>query len=145
MFTKAKICILKRGWIDFLVPEPCTPRFARQLFIDDEQLKWLLTTGWDQIRLLRDEDEIAPGIRSWFAGSHHRSSMGVEIDTPKGVVIFSDAFFRYENIDKNIPIGVCECLEEALKTHDRVRRNASIILPFLDPEIWVRHPGGIIA
>lgn len=145
LFTKAQICILKRGWIDFMAPEPYSPRFSRQLFIDDEQLRWLITEGWDQIRLLGDEDEIAPGIRSWFAGSHHRSSMAIEIETSKGIVIFSDAFFRYENLDKNVPIGVCECLEEALRTHDRVRRRASIVLPFIDPEIWLRHPGGIVA
>jgi glyoxylase-like metal-dependent hydrolase (beta-lactamase superfamily II) len=145
LFTKAKICILKRGWVDFMAPEPFAPRFSRQLFIDDEQLKWLVTTGWDQIRLLQDEDEIAPGVRSWFAGSHHRSSMAIEIETAKGLVIFSDAFFRYENLEKNIPIGVCECLEEALRTHDRVRRHASIVLPFIDPEIWVRYPDGVVA
>jgi len=145
LFTKAKICILRRGWIDFMAPEPYVPRFSRRLFIDDEQLKWLVTEGWDQIRLLQDEDTIAPGIRSWFAGSHHRSSMAIEIDTAKGTVIFSDAFFRYDNLDKNIPIGVCECLEEALRTHDRVRRCASLVLPFVDPEIWIRYPDGIVA
>ena len=54
-------------------------------------------------------------------------------------------FFRYENLEKNIPIGVCESMEEAYRTHDRVRRSGAIVLPMLDPEVMARYPDGRVS
>ena len=144
-FTNAQICLLRRGWIDFMAPEPYSPQLPREIFIPSEQLAWLVTSGWSQVKLLEDEDEIAPGIRSWFAGAHHRSTMAVEIDTEKGTVIYTDAFFRYANIEENIPIGVCENQEEVFRTYDRVRKRAHIILPAIDPDVFKQHPDGVVA
>ena len=41
--------------------------------------------------------------------------MAMEIDTEKGTVIYTDAFFRYANIEENIPIGVCQNWEAAFE------------------------------
>jgi glyoxylase-like metal-dependent hydrolase (beta-lactamase superfamily II) len=145
LFSKAEICMLRRGWMDFMAPDPYTPQLPRPITIDSDQLKWLVTDGWAQVRLLHDEDEPAPGIRTWFAGSHHRSTMAVEIETERGLVLYSDAFFRYENLEKNAPIGVCESMEEAYRTYERVRKSGAIVLPMLDPEVLVRYPGGRVS
>ncbi len=142
LFTKAQICILRRGWVDFMAPEPYCPKLPRPITIDPEQLKWLVTDGWNQVRLLDDEAEPAPGIRTWFAGTHHRSTMAVEIETDDGLVIYSDAFFRYENLEKKIPIGGGESMEEAYRAYDRVRKTGAIILPMLDPDVMARYPDG---
>ena len=69
----------------------------------------------------------------------------MEIDTEKGTVIYTDAFFRYANIEENIPIGVCQNWEEAFRTYDRVRKRADIILPAIDPDVFKRHPKGVVA
>src|SRR5690349_12473623 len=42
LFTKAQICILRRGWVDFMAPEPYCPQLPRPITIDPEQLKWLV-------------------------------------------------------------------------------------------------------
>src|SRR5438067_621740 len=42
VFTNAQICILRRGWLDFMAPEAYTPQLPRPITIDPEQLKWLV-------------------------------------------------------------------------------------------------------
>jgi hypothetical protein len=36
-------------------------------------------------------------------------------------------------------------LEETMKAYDRIRREAKILLPAYDPDVFKRHPGGVIA
>jgi glyoxylase-like metal-dependent hydrolase (beta-lactamase superfamily II) len=145
LFTKAQICILRRGWVDFMAPDPFSPQQPRQVVFSKEGLCWLLSEAWERVRLLEDEDEVLSGIRTWFSGVHHRSSMAIEIDTEKGVVLFSDSFLRYANIEKNVPIGLAESLSEAYRSYARIRKTADILLPILDPEVGVRHPNGLVA
>ena len=60
-------------------------------------------------------------------------------------MIASDAFFRYENVEQNRPLGINESMEEALVAYDRIRREADILLPLYDPRVFERHPGGRVA
>jgi len=143
LFPKAKICISKRGWIDFHAP-----RFShgpRRTMIPDEILVYLDTTAWNRVRLLEDEDTIVPGIRTFWTGVHHRSSIAICVDTKKGLVIFSDSVFKYDNIEKNIPLGLSESLDECAVAYERIRREAEILVPAYEPEVMKRHPNGVIA
>ena len=145
LFPRAQICLLKRGWVDFHAPaHRCFDQF-RPLFIPDHILRHLVTEAWPRVRLLEDEDEVIPGIRTFFAGVHHRSSMGVCIETARGKAIFSDSFFKFRNVEENIPVGYIENLEEAYSTYERVRKESKLLIPAFDPEIFVRYPGGVIA
>jgi hypothetical protein len=145
LFTKAEICILERGWIDFHAPKHRYLDPFRYVAIPKEVLAHLVTDAWPRVRLLKDEDEILPGIRTFFAGVHHRSSLAVAIDTAKGTVIYSDSFFKFRNIEENIPVGYVENLEEAFLTYERIRREAKILIPGFDPDIFKRYPGGHVA
>lgn len=145
LFPNAQICFLKRGWIDFHAPPHRYSDSARVLCIPDDILKHLVTDYWPRVRLLEDEDEILPGIRTFFGGVHHRSSLCVRIETKKGPVIFSDSFFKFRNVEENIPVGYVENLEEAYTTYERVRREGKLLIPAFDPEIFERYPGGIVA
>ncbi|MEM4311888.1 MAG: hypothetical protein QXX95_05810 [Nitrososphaerales archaeon] len=145
IFKKAKICISRKGWIEEIVAPKFKFHVPRELRIPNKILFHLLTEAWDRLYLLEDEEEVLPGIKAFWVGVHHRSSIAISIDTDKGKVIASDCFFKYKNIEENIPIGVMESFEEYVKAYDRIRREADILLPLYDPEVLSRYPNGEIA
>ncbi|AEV85067.1 hypothetical protein ACWT_4043 [Actinoplanes sp. SE50] len=143
-FDNAVICISERGWRHFHTTHR-HPHDDRSTSLPDEILVPLVTTAWPRVRLLADEDEVAPGIRTWWAGAHHRASVVVEVDTESGVVAISDAYFHLENVEQDHPIGITENIYEALAVHERVRRTAAIVLPLYDPKNFARFPDGRVA
>jgi len=94
MFSEAKICISRRGWIEDFQASFYHLHVPRHLRIPPEVNAYLQNEGWEKVRLLGDEEEIQPGLRVFWAGVHHRSSLAVCIDTEKGTVILTDAFFQ---------------------------------------------------
>jgi len=81
----------------------------------------------------------------FWAGVHHRSSMAVAIETSKGEVIITDSFFKYGNIESNRYLGVMESMIEANTTWTRICKEADLFASIYDPEVFVRHPNGILA
>lgn len=144
-FPNAKICLLKSGWVHYQTTHR-HPHDSRGAFSRDT-LVHLVTDWWDRVVLLDDEDEIAPGLRTWFSGVHHRSTMVVEADTADGLVAMSDAFFVYENIEGENwhPLGLNESFEETFRTNRRVLATARHVIPLYDPRVFDRYPGGVIA
>jgi hypothetical protein len=144
-FPNAMIAMSRRGWVHFQTTHR-HPHDSRGAFARDT-LVHLVTDWWDRVRLLEDEDEVAPGLRTWFSGVHHRSTMVVEADTAEGVVAISDSFFVYENIEGEDwhPLGLNESFEEMFVTNARVLRTARHIVPLYDPRVFERYPGGFIA
>lgn len=141
LFTNAEICISKRGWIeDFHAPK-YHMHIPRKLRIPDDVLHYLDVTAPGKLRLLEDEDEILPGVRAFWTGVHHRSSMACVIDTAKGKVVASDCFFKYRNVEGMIPLGIMESLEECMRAYERIRKEASILLPLYDPLVPGRLSG----
>ncbi|MDZ8275737.1 hypothetical protein R2Q81_07205 [Microbacterium aquimaris] len=142
-FPHAQICIAERGWVHFHTTHD-HPHDDRGTSIPDDILTELVTTAWPRVRLLTDEDEIAPGLRTWWSGGHHRASLVVEVDTQEGVVAISDTYFRMDNVVDDIPIGINENMYEVLDCYRRVRANADVILPLYDPDNFARHPDGVV-
>ena len=143
-FTRAQICIAKRGWVHFHTTHE-HPHDVRWRSFLQPTLVELVTGSWDRVRLLEDEDEVAPGLRAWWSGAHHRESIVVEIDTAVGTVAVSDSFFYYENVEDGRMLGLCENMYEALECNARVLRTAAHIVPIHDPKVFDRYPGGVIA
>lgn len=144
-FEKATICISKRGWIE----DFHAPRFAlhtpRELRIPNDVLLYLELEAAGRVRLLEDEAQIIPGIRSLWTGGHHRSSVSYFVDTAKGTAALADCVFKYPNIEQNLPLGVQESMEECLLAYDRIRKLADIVVPLYDPEVFTRHADGRVA
>jgi len=86
------------------------------------------------LRLLEDEDEVLPGIRCFWAGVHHRSSMCYVVETEKGRIGFSDCVFKFGNIDDGEPLGIQESLEEYYITTERIKRETDFFIPLYEPE-----------
>jgi hypothetical protein len=144
LFGNAQICLSKRGWTHFHTTKN-HPHDNRWTSFSPEVLVHLVTEGWDRVRLLEDEDEIVPGLRTWWAGTHHRASIAVEIDSTAGTVVASDAFFHYENVEDDRLLGINESMYEALACYERTRRVADHVVPLYDPKVFDRYPGGVVA
>jgi glyoxylase-like metal-dependent hydrolase (beta-lactamase superfamily II) len=141
LFTNAEICLSKRGWIeDFQAPK-YNMHIPRKLRIPDDVLHYLEITAPARLHLLEDEEEVLPGIRAFWTGVHHRSSMAYVIDTAKGPVVVSDCFFKYRNVESMIPLGIMESLEECMRAYERIRKEAGILLPLYDPLVPERLSG----
>jgi glyoxylase-like metal-dependent hydrolase (beta-lactamase superfamily II) len=144
LFPNAAICLSKRGWVAFNTTQD-HPHDSRNSMFLPEVLRHIVCDAWDRVRLVEDEDEIAPGLRAWWTGVHHRASIAIEIDTAKGVLVASDAFFYRENVLENRLLGIGESLQEALDCYARVRRTADVIVPLYDPALYRAAEGGVIA
>jgi hypothetical protein len=143
-FRRARIWISRRGWIHFHTThehfhDSRWRSFTRDVLVD------LVTDSWDRVRLLDDEHEVAPGLRTWWSGAHHRESIVVEVDTSVGTVAISDSFFYYENVEDGKLLGLCENMYEALDCNARVLRTARHIVPIHDPRVADRYRDGVIA
>lgn len=143
-FPNATICIAERGWVHFHTTHE-HPHDNRATSIPDDILVPLVTTAWPRVRLLKDEDVIAPGLRTWWSGGHHRASLVLEAETAQGVVAISDSYFHLRNVTENVPLGINENMYEILAAYERVRKTADIILPIYDPGNFERFPDGVVA
>lgn len=144
LFKNAQFCFTKRGWVHYHTTH-AHPHDNRWTSIARDELVYLVTDAWDRVRLLEDEDEIVPGLRTWWSGVHHRASMVVEADSADGVVAISDSFFYYENVEDGRLLGINENMYEALRVNERVLATAKHIVPLYDPKVFERYPGGIVA
>lgn len=145
LFQNAKICISRRGWIEDFQAPFYPLHVPRHLRVPPDVNRYLQNEGWEKLRLLADEEEILPGIRTFWAGVHHRSSLAACIETAAGTVIITDCFFKYGNIEKGQYLGVMESMMEAHATWARIRKEGDIVASIYDPAVFQRYPGGVLA
>jgi glyoxylase-like metal-dependent hydrolase (beta-lactamase superfamily II) len=145
LFRRAQICISRKGWIEDFQAPYYPLHVPRHLRIPPEANYYLQNEGWEKLRLLGDEEEILPGLRAFWAGVHHRSSLAVCIETEKGTALVTDSFFKYGNIEQGYYLGVMESMMEADATWSRIKKEGKIIASIYDPEVFVRHPNGLLA
>jgi hypothetical protein len=133
-FPHATIHLSRKGWIAFHAPRwRKHPHDIRERCIPARVLTHLVTDAWERVHLLEEEDKIYEGVRVFWTGSHHRSSIAVRVNTDKGTVILSDAMFYIENVTDMHPLGINESLEECLLAYERIKQEAEIVLPLYDP------------
>jgi len=143
IFTNAEFILSRRGWIEDVWAPPWQ-HVPREIFLPDDMAQFLLFEARDRYRLVTD-GEVIPGLSVWESGVHHRSSMAVCFETAKGRVIATDSAFAYGNVERNHYLGAGESYAEAMTTYERLRREADILIPLYDPEVFERYPGGHIA
>lgn len=145
LFSESRFFLSRRGWIDYWAPDPCDLQLPREIIFPPSSLACLTGKARNRITLLDDEGEIYPGLRYFWTGGHHRSSVAYVVRTANGRIAFADCCFTYENLEKNIPIGLAESIHETLSAYHRLRREADTIIPLYDPKVLERHPGGCLA
>ena len=144
LFSKAEICLSRHGWIEFQAPTLPMPLAQRRQSIPDDVLTYLSTEAWERVRLMEDEEELLPGLRTFRTGAHHPESTAVAIETKAGTAIFADCIFHYGNIEKDHPLGIAENIHECKAAYARIREEADVVLAPYDPEILERHPDGTL-
>lgn len=145
LFRSAQLWFSRRGWIDFQAPDPEVPQLPRDIVFPPDVLQYLTFEGAARLRLLPDETtEPLPGVRAWFCGGHHRSSLCLVVPTAAGRVALTDAIFHYRNYEESIPLGLSESVEEHHRLYARLRREADLVLPLYEPKLAERHPTLVI-
>ncbi len=145
LFPNAKFCFSRRGWLEDLIAPTYPHHVGRQGCISDEHLRWLMFENHANLHLMDDAEEILPGLTCRWVGVHHRSSMLVEVQTARGLVMLSDCAFHYANVEQGKPLGIAESIIEAHAAYADIRRRADLFVPLYDPLVQTRFPNGLIA
>ncbi len=97
-----------------------------------------------QQRLVLVEDqEVLPGIESFWIGGHTPGSTAYRVNTVHGkAVLTGDTVSLLANFEENKPPGVHTSLEECLSAIRKIRAKADIVLPSHDPGTLERWPPG---
>ncbi|SNS37738.1 hypothetical protein [Rhodococcoides kyotonense] len=141
-FSDATFWIAREGWVSFHT-SPDHPHDRPDSTIPPSLLAWLTGAGRAQLRLV-DDDEIAPGIRAWWTGGHHRASMCIEVATDTAPLAISDVYFHERNFTDDHPVGMSENIYEILDAYRRIRRSGAVAVPLFDPGNRTRFPGGVV-
>lgn len=103
-------------------------------------LEWLAGRG-ELLRLVGDGCEVAPGITMHWTGGHSPGHMVVKVPTTQGpAIIVGDAFYLYEHIERDIPLGYRTNLAEVLAGYRWLRAQQALLLPAHDYAIFDRFP-----
>jgi hypothetical protein len=145
LFTAANYAMSRTGWVDFQTPDPYSHQLPRPIVMPTRVHEYLTTSGWPRLRLLGDDEEVIPGIRGHWVGTHHRSSMAYVVNTSRGRVALTDCVFKYPNLEERRPLGIQESMAECLRSYDWLRKEVDIVIPLYDPEVFDRFPGGRVA
>ena len=144
-FPRAQICVNRYGWGELFAPRwKPHPHDKLHMCIIPQLITHVFTDAWDRVTMMENEHQVAADLDVWWTGVHHRSSVAVRVETSEGVVVFSDCFFRYENITGNRILGINESMYEALAAYERIRRTADILVPMYDLRVIRDHPEGRI-
>jgi glyoxylase-like metal-dependent hydrolase (beta-lactamase superfamily II) len=146
-FSAASILISRHGWTHFIttLQSDANQTGERATQIPMEHLAHLVTDWWPRVRLLEDEDDVAPGIHTTRTGVHDRGSLAVSIATARGTVVYSDSAYHNENIEQRHPIGLAYDLDQARAAYDVIADRADILLAGFDPIHLERYPSGVVA
>jgi glyoxylase-like metal-dependent hydrolase (beta-lactamase superfamily II) len=107
----------------------------------------LLLSVKERIELLDGDVLLEKGIYLRKVGGHSPGSQIVELKfNNKKVIITGDLLLYYDNLEKQIPIGVYHNLEKVTKILSLLRSyklDDCIILPSHDPLVWEKYQSGI--
>ncbi len=91
--------------------------------------------------VLVEDQEVLPGIESFWIGGHTPGSTAYRIKTAYGrAVITGDTISLLANFERNTPPGVFSSLDECRAAIEKVRAKADIVLPSHDPATPERWP-----
>lgn len=91
--------------------------------------------------VLVEDQEILPGIESFWIGGHTPGSVAYQVNTAHGKVILTgDTVSLLANIERNIPPGVITNYDECIAAMKKIREKADVVLPSHDPGTLTRWP-----
>jgi glyoxylase-like metal-dependent hydrolase (beta-lactamase superfamily II) len=93
--------------------------------------------------VLLEDQEVLPGIESFWIGGHTPGSMAYRVNTAYGkAVLTGDTVSLLANFECNVPPGVFTSLDECRAALQKIRAQADVVLPSHDPGTVERWPPG---
>ncbi len=145
-FPNARLVVQSEELRAAVDPIP-TQRVAYEVGIPGLRPPWL--AAFERLEVVRGDAEVAPGVRVLLLPGHTPGLQGVLVETAKGRhLIASDGAPHGENLGSAggpmIPPGIHIDVAQCLRSMERMRREADIILPSHDPAIFAHavYPAG---
>ncbi len=139
LYTKAGVYIGKKEWEGATAAAPSWghARVLRE-FTSNIQCRERL--------VLVEDQEVLPGVESFWIGGHTPGSMAFCVNTAYGrVVLTGDTVPLLANFERNVPPGIFSDLEECRAAMAKIRSRADVVLPSHDPgtlDRWPPAPAG---
>jgi N-acyl homoserine lactone hydrolase len=134
LYSNAKIYIGKKEWEGATTSAPSWGhgRIMHE-FLNNPECRQRL--------VLVEDQEILPGIESFWVGGHTPGSTAYCVSTAYGrAVLTGDTVSILANYERNIPLGVFSNLEECREALNKIRAKAGMVLPSHDPGTLDRWP-----
>ena len=139
LYTNAKIVVSKRG----LAAATANPGWAGS-WAPGKTLEGLTNTWKDRV-IAVDDTEVTPGIQTLWLGGHTPCNQAICVQTALGEVIFpGDTVSVLGNIEKQIPMGIHDDLDECRAALKKLAQRGSLVIPSHDPGVADRFPEGVI-
>jgi len=135
-FTNARIYIGKQEW-QLATANDCKGSWGHG------RIMFMLRDNpeWNKRLVLVEDEEVLPGIESFFVGGHTLGSTAYQVNTAHGrTVLTGDTVSLLANIEKDIPVGVRMDLDQCRAGMKKIRERADIVLPSHDPTTPRRWP-----
>jgi len=133
-YKNAKVYVGRREWEGCLAGAPGWghSRIVREFSTNPQCKKRLV---------LVEDQEILPGIESFWIGGHTPGSTAYSIRTAHGrAAITGDTVSLLANFERNVPVGVYANLDECVAAMKKIRGRADVVLPSHDPGTPDRWP-----
>ncbi len=139
LYKNAKIVVSKRG----LDAATANPGWVGS-WAPGKTLMGLTDTWKDRV-IAVDDTEVLPGINVFWVGGHTPCSQMIKVETAeKSAILTGDTVFLQKNLERNIPIGVYDNIEECRAAMKSLANLDAIILPGHDANVFERFPEGVI-
>jgi glyoxylase-like metal-dependent hydrolase (beta-lactamase superfamily II) len=134
LYTNAQVYIGKKEWEGATRQAPSWGHGPiLHEFLNNPQCKQRL--------VLVEDQEVLPGVASFWIGGHTPGSMAYGVNTAHGKAVFTgDTISLLANFERKTPPGVFANLEECRVAFAKVGARADIVLPSHDPGTTDRWP-----
>lgn len=114
-------------------------------FYDRQDIASLVGKLWKRVKLLDDEGELFPGIRTVITRGHTPAHQMIYVQLASGTAIITgDAAYSVEyNVKGQIPFGYYMNLEDVMEGLHRIAREGKHILPTHDASVHELYPEGV--
>ena len=139
LYPRARFLVSAPEW--HYVMDPSNLAACPTVGFPREPLSWLANQAFERLELVGDEHEVAPGVTMHATPGHTPGHMVVRASTCEGdAIVVGDAFYLYEHLAENIPLGYRTNVLDLLDSYSWLRSQDAIMLPAHDYGIFERHP-----
>ncbi len=93
-----------------------------------------------RLRTVDGDSSIKDGIEVWHVGGHTAGSQAVAVNTAQGIVVITgDTVMSYDNVEKQIPIGLFHNMKDCVRFIDKLNKEKVIFIPSHDWRVLERY------